>query len=996
MLQCLTPNVAKILVALAFLLLASATDTGANGDSQWAKKLLDVIKARDAMMKPFISLSEEITTPNMENVIATLQRVSFQINGLDNLNINTVEKEPTLVKKLFDQPEEPMVKTLFRSNTLESHYKQRGLGFMLKTFRGYHSLRCIQAIISGQKLGEGYDIPIEAMCSRLKEDIIEETTDHVLSTAKICQSVKQCSGSTTPFPYGDNTDGTDIKVACTEDNKCDVGKALPLMSALLWYKISDFMARSLCHNSLPEFKKSSLTTKYEEIKTMATLMVSYTSTLHWNGFFREAASQRAYSNLETAMSLINKRITSMEFTSLACIKLEATDMCTLGDIYKLYGSLLKLKKNILSPGMTKNLRQFTKVDHSKMLQLKTSALKHLNLLGEIRSVDENLQASVKGISKYFYGLAKFDEDIAKADVTFISDKLSEFRKKSDEISKKVEKDIQNAMAAMVTVLAGQLVEESVILSLKIAEHTNPLKVIFGGVEVGDIYEQLAEVARAAQELTHGVALRTSLVNVIKDSADLAKDFKDNANQISSMQTLVKAIEANKVDEIGYDADKFIKAYSDYTPKVNRARLAKNDALWATFKSETCDLLFGAQGAGAALGQGVVGGMLLCERLEGTLAEFSALRENVFDFQFDLVDSLAAVIRGNVGKKLSTSIDVLNDVLESSKLMLGFFITQHRLQHEAAVYCDKIEYRLQGKRLDDCSPSSGFFSKENLDNIISFDLKKISYFEENKFVYLPTKPQFKGDTGFINIPSLAQGNSVTFRIPANRTWLRLHNWLGLQENSAPFVESFKMYLPLKRYGRKKKTSVTTRTSIELTSIAGSMTSDTSDVVYSIPLEHSKFLTVYYLGYRSSQCSDGNEIPNPYSLCKNLPNICDTFTKKPQESLMPTILSTWKLSYTVESGNRKVKWKAPNPATNLLIKARVKLRHYRTKKSDFKLFEDNLASEEVCCKGNTYQPEWYDSTCVPCPQKPDIPTNSKSKLGGYYCEKGKEKVVGKLGR
>lgn len=996
MLQCLTPNVAKILVALAFLLLASATDTGANGDSQWAKKLLDVIKARDAMMKPFISLSEEITTPNMENVIATLQRVSSQINGLDNLNINTVEKEPTLVKKLFDQAEEPMVKTLFRSNTLESHYKQRGLGFMLKTFRGYHSLRCIQAIISGQKLGEGYDIPIEAMCSRLKEDIIEETTDHVLSTAKICQSVKQCSGSTTPFPYGDNTDGTDIKVACTEDNKCDVGKALPLMSALLWYKISNFMARSLCHNSLPEFKKSSLTTKYEEIKTMATLMVSYISTLHWNGFFREAASQRAYSNLETAMSLINKRITSMEFTSLACIKLEATDMCTLGDIYKLYGSLLKLKKNILSPGMTKNLRQFTKVDHSKMLQLKTSALKHLNLLGEIRSVDENLKASVKGISKYFYGLAKFDEDIAKADVTFISDKLSEFRKKSDEISKKVEKDIQNAMAAMVTVLAGQLVEESVILSLKIAEHTNPLKVIFGGVEVGDIYEQLAEVARAAQELTHGVALRTSLVNVIKDSADLAKDFKDNANQISSMQTLVKAIEANKVDEIGYDADKFIKAYSDYTPKVNRARLAKNDALWATFKSETCDLLFGAQGAGAALGQGVVGGMLLCERLEGTLAEFSALRENVFDFQFDLVDSLAAVIRGNVGKKLSTSIDVLNDVLESSKLMLGFFITQHRLQHEAAVYCDKIEYRLQGKRLDDCSPSSGFFSKENLDNIISFDLKKISYFEENKFVYLPTKPQFKGDTGFINIPSLAQGNSVTFRIPANRTWLRQYNWLGLQENSAPFVESFKMYLPLKRYGRKKKTSVTTRTSIELTSIAGSMTSDTSDVVYSIPLEHSKFLTVYYLGYRSSQCSDGNEIPNPYSLCKNLPNICDTFTKKPQESLMPTILSTWKLSYTVESGNRKVKWKAPNPATNLLIKARVKLRHYRTKKSDFKLFEDNLASEEVCCKGNTYQPEWYDSTCVPCPQKPDIPTNSKSKLGGYYCEKGKEKVVGKLGR
>ena len=153
-------------------------------------------------------------------------------------------------------------------------------------------------------------------------------------------------------------------------------------------------------------------------------------------------------------------------------------------------------------------------------------------------------------------------------------------------------------------------------------------------------------------------------------------------------------------------------------------------MWATFKGAKCYLLFGKQGAGASVGQGVVGGMLLCEKLEGTLAKFSALRENTFDFQFDLVDALAAVIRGNVAKKLSKFIDVSIDLLESSKLMLGFFTTQHRLQSEAALYCDRLEYRLQGKRLDECSPTSGFFSKENLD-IIGFDLKKISYFEEGK-------------------------------------------------------------------------------------------------------------------------------------------------------------------------------------------------------------------------------------------------------------------------
>lgn len=52
-----------------------------------------------------------------------------------------------------------------------------------------------------------------------------------------------------------------------------------------------------------------------------------------------------------------------------------------------------------------------------------------------------------------------------------------------------------------------------------------------------------------------------------------------------------------------------------------------------------------------------------EKIEGTLAEFSSLRENVFDFQFGLNDALVAVVRGNSAKKLSESIDVAIDSLE---------------------------------------------------------------------------------------------------------------------------------------------------------------------------------------------------------------------------------------------------------------------------------------------------------------------------------------------
>ena len=200
-----------------------------------------------------------------------------------------------------------------------------------------------------------------------------------------------------------------------------------------------------------------------------------------------------------------------------------------------------------------------------------------------------------------------------------------------------------------------------------------MKVIFGGVEAGDIYEQTAGVARAIAEAGKGVALMVNLASVYEDLSALARDFKDIAAQISNLYDMVEAIKKKKIVEIGFGAAKFIKGYGDYTPKVSKARLAQNDALWAAFKDSTCDLLFSAQGVGVSATQGVVGGMLLCEKLEGTLAEFAALRENIFDFQFDLVDALAGVVRGDVAKKLEQSITVSNDLLSASQLMLGFFI-----------------------------------------------------------------------------------------------------------------------------------------------------------------------------------------------------------------------------------------------------------------------------------------------------------------------------------
>ena len=73
-------------------------------------------------------------------------------------------------------------------------------------------------------------------------------------------------------------------------------------------------------------------------------MIVYTSTLHWPDFLKTTAQTRAFSDLNTAMSLVNERVTSIDFTaSLAYIELNTDGTCT--------GS----RKNGLTPGMTKKV-----------------------------------------------------------------------------------------------------------------------------------------------------------------------------------------------------------------------------------------------------------------------------------------------------------------------------------------------------------------------------------------------------------------------------------------------------------------------------------------------------------------------------------------------------------------------------------------------------------------------------------------------------------------
>ncbi|KAK3739426.1 hypothetical protein QZH41_004658 [Actinostola sp. cb2023] len=649
-------------------------------------------------------------------------------------------------------------------------------------------------------------------------------------------------------------------------------------------------------------------------------------------------------------------------------------------IFQQYKLVRKIQQNQNKDKKVKDLRESSQIDYDQLVTLQKENLQHFELLGRINKLDDNMQASVSGLSTFFEGLAKFDQGIASADAAFLKDSLDKYTKVLNTVETKLTKDITEAMTLMEVILTANLAEETAKLAVLVMTNSNPLKLIFAGPDVKDVLDQTGKVANAAAELAHGIALFVALDDLTKDSLQLTRAFGSNAEQISTLQSVVDKIRNGQENDIGKDADKFIEEYGAYTPQTDRHILAKNDALWSAFKDATCDVLNGEVGIAGSIPKGIAGGKLLCEKLEGTLAQFFTLREDIFDFQFQLVDAVAAVVRGNLAQRFAKNIEGKHDVIEASQLITGFFMMQSKIQKVSSVYCDVLEYKNLGKRAPPCSTVNGLFVKENIDALISYK-DNTPYDEIERDVYIPTRAQSEGDTGVVDLQALARGETVIFQIPVDKNWLTEYGWIIPGQRSIPFIKSLKLFLPHKTYEDSSAQGYTT-TQVTMTSIAGSSVSTMNPntrVVYLLPKGQNSYRTLYEEGYTS--CS--TEIDNPYSLCDNLPKICDKTKRVQGSSLLPTVLSTWSLKVTIHQGSKELNYDAPTPETNLLlrVKAILKVPYDAKKKSEVpKLLQrsNTVMSQDGCCHDKRYRMSLYTKQCALCPKE------TTSYLGGLFCQ------------
>ena len=95
------------------------------------------------------------------------------------------------------------------------------------------------------------------------------------------------------------------------------------------------------------------------------------------------------------------------------------------------------------------------------------------------------------------------------------------------------------------------------------------------------------------------------------------------------------------------------------------------------------------------------------------------------------------------------------------------MAQTFLQSQAWLYCDKLEYKNEGRRIQPCSPQTGLFTNNELDNLEAFENHQ-TFISIERTVQISSKPQHRGDLGFINIHTFAKEKTIYYTLYTRAT------------------------------------------------------------------------------------------------------------------------------------------------------------------------------------------------------------------------------------
>ena len=587
---------------------------------------------------------------------------------------------------------------------------------------------------------------------------------------------------------------------------------------------------------------------------------------------------------------------------------------------------------------------------------------------------EHTTTKFSELRTYFEKVETFNQQIASADIGYVNGRLEYYTRSVNRIVGKLKQDVAFLLKQAFIGVGLNIAEKIIIQAVAIAEAGNPLKWVFSGGALTDALKAAAELSNAIADLVKLTRIKSSFNKLKSTTADVATRIEKNNDFLQNVKNLINR---KTVTRKQFEASKssFVEKYTAYDPQVTKPELVEIGTIWVNVVDAICGVIDAIDTAAGSVVKNIVYKSGLCSSLKHQVEKMFSTYEEIYDFQFDLINAMAAYVRSSVA--LDAAKEINSEFTEVTKLnvnsgttlttlaMMGglsFVSYKVHILKTVHLYCNALEYMEGGKQPSECKGVNTDVA------LLIANTQPVCRSETTRFYKVPTtKPSTNSSDdklAYIDIGELYSGNEVSFKIPSS-DWLIENDWIGASESNYSFyVKRFEVYLPTKTdYPQILHTTATPVLHNEV--IPGSTE---YTIVPNMPLVYE-----YSMGPSRLNC----HIPkfsNPYTSCEtsDVSQICE-HSHSIKHHLYPSIYSQWKLS--IKGGENMT---VPDPATDLPLVIGIQL--CKIAPYEYDEYQNAAVVEEMeqCCPSGEYR-QGMKSDCMSCP------ANSRSALAGYYCEK-----------
>ena len=593
-------------------------------------------------------------------------------------------------------------------------------------------------------------------------------------------------------------------------------------------------------------------------------------------------------------------------------------------------------------------------------------------------LEQTNSARFAELRQYFTKLQAFNYEKAQADIAYLQGEIDAYNKSSITLSKEVSDRVYWLLVKALGGAAAGLIERTVVL----VECFNPTGWVFDSDKVSDLKEAIDGLGEQIVDVVQATALFQSFGDLANLLVEIGMDFYSNTVFLTDTYKLLpKPGEEISPEDFEESKDRFLTNYNDYNPQVFEDNIARLESEWETVIEDACGLLDEKDTIAVSLVNIVV--PHYCWELKALVQELIEVYNEIYGYQFELMDAMAEYIRAmtaySSAQAISKNFDRIMDanandgniISESKFIGMASYIAYEAQQQQAiSEYCDILLYKNGGTEFKECKkrnpdvaevlslvPAKCTFTHEYVD--IPVKLRKAS---RGKFgpVTAGTKeskgPDFNVDYSSIDLTAALAGRQISFQVP-NKNWLVKNKWITKEERDDPiFIAGLDLFLPRTKTGIRHVVSETAFGPKNIIKVKGT------------PYKLSpppRFIYEYTEGQGAELVCARPSIDNPYKHCKtNSPgNICPLSKDRPlnnDKELYPSIFSRFILSVTA-SGRT---FRSPLRVAKMTIKAGVTLCKFNSRAN---VEEVSRKKREAlaygCCESGQY---WLAvrQKCVPC--------------------------------